>query len=426
MCSNGSLQLASAVAAACAVPVDTLTVAQLQDGVAMVSPLADRLGGWVSRAVGELAARAGGAVPAADGSGAAVPVSAWLRDATGCGGSAAGQQVRTAGLLRQLPLLADAVLDGRVGQAQAAVLTRLIGKIDLEALLEAQDGLILLAAQRDPQALAAWVREQIATHCEPVLEDQQRTAQSKRYLQTRQEPDGTVRGSFLLASEDWESVATVLEPLARRDGLADTRTAGQRRADALVEACGQVLRFGQLPDAGGLRPQISYVLPAGWAAQEAAPSLADTLTNELGQTDGPGTNGAGAGRSCARGAWSGPQTRTRIEALLCDARITRVLLDVTGQVRSLEVLSEAISKAQRIALAGRDGGCVARGCTRPPAFCDAHHLVHREDGGATTMDNLALLCRRHHVMWHQGRLLLRDLRLPWLTTTAAPPDRAAA
>ena len=67
---------------------------------------------------------------------------------------------------------------------------------------------------------AAWVREQIATHCEPVLEDQQRTAQSKRYLQTRQEHDGTVRGSFVLASEDWESVATVLEPLARRDGLS--------------------------------------------------------------------------------------------------------------------------------------------------------------------------------------------------------------
>lgn len=176
MCSNGSSQLATAVADACAVPVDTLTVAELQAGVSAVAPLADRLGGWVSRAVGELAARAGGAVPAADGSGRAVPVTAWLRDSTGCGSSVAGQQVRTAGLLRELPLLADAVLDGRVGQAQAAVLTRLVGKIDASALLEAQDGLILLAARRDPQALAAWVREQIATYCEPVLEDQQRTA----------------------------------------------------------------------------------------------------------------------------------------------------------------------------------------------------------------------------------------------------------
>jgi len=424
MCSNDPSQLATSVAAACAVPVDTLSVDELQQGVAAVAPLADRLGGWVSRAVGELAARAGGAVPAADGSGRAVPVTAWLRDSTGCGGSAAGQQVRTATLLRQLPLLADAVLDGRVGQAQAAVLTRLVGKIDTTALLEAQDGLIALAAQRDPQALAAWVREQIATHCEPVLEDQQRTAQSKRYLQTRDEHDGTVRGSFLLASEDWESVATVLEPLARRNDLADTRTAGQRRADALVEACGQVLRFGELPDAGGLRPQISYVVPGGWAAGQPPPSLADTITGELGSPTGAG---AAAHRHCARGAWTGPQTRTRIEALLCDARISRVLLDATGQVRSLEVLSDTISKAQRIALAARDGGCVARGCTRPPAFCDAHHLLHREDGGDTTLDNLVLLCRRHHVMWHQGRLLLRHLHVPWLPpATPAPPNRAAA
>ncbi len=76
------------------------------------------------------------------------------------------------------------------------------------------------------------MREPIATHCEPALEDQQRTAQSKRYLQTRDEHDGTIRGSFLLPSEDWESVATVLEPLARRNDLSDTRSAGQRRGSS--------------------------------------------------------------------------------------------------------------------------------------------------------------------------------------------------
>jgi predicted restriction endonuclease len=51
-------------------------------------------------------------------------------------------------------------------------------------------------------------------------------------------------------------------------------------------------------------------------------------------------------------------------------------------------------------------------------MCDAHHLTHREDGGDTTIGNLLLLCRRHHVMWHQGRLQLRDLHVPWLTTRA--------
>jgi len=64
------------------------------------------------------------------------------------------------------------------------VLTRLIGKIDLAQLLACQAALIEVAAGRHPQALAVWVRELIATHCEPQLEHDERTAQDKRYLQT--------------------------------------------------------------------------------------------------------------------------------------------------------------------------------------------------------------------------------------------------
>ena len=43
----------------------------------------------------------------------------------------------------------------------------------------------------------------------------------------------------------------------------------------LVEVCEQALRHGDLPDAGGHRPQLSYVLPADWAAQDhqAAPGF---------------------------------------------------------------------------------------------------------------------------------------------------------
>jgi hypothetical protein len=72
----------------------------------------------------------------------------------------------------------------------------------------------------------------------------------------------TSGGSFLLPTADAESLLTALEPLARSTGLSDDRSAGQRRADALVEISEQVLRHGQLPDAGGLRPQLAYIVPA--------------------------------------------------------------------------------------------------------------------------------------------------------------------
>ena len=123
---------------------------------------------------------------------------------------------------------------------------------------------------------------------------------------------------------------------------------------------------------------------------------------------------------CATAAWTGPQTRARIETILCDARITRVLRDSIGQITGLQALHDQITPAQRRALVARDRHCVAKGCTRPPAFCDAHHLTHREHGGHTTLDNLALLCRRHHVLWHRGKLRLTDLHTPGWPAPSTP------
>ncbi len=53
------------------------------------------------------------------------------------------------------------------------------------------------------------------------------------------------------------------------------------------------------------------------------------------------------------------------------------------------------------ALRARDGGCRFPGCTHH-RFVDTHHIRHRVNGGATSLDNLVLLCRRHHRPAHEG------------------------
>jgi hypothetical protein len=73
-------------------------------------------------------------------------------------------------------------------------------------------------------------------------------------------------------------------------------------------------------------------------------------------------------------------------------------------------------------VAARDRCCVAKGCTKPPAFCDVHHLRARADGGPTEVGNLVLLCRRHHVMWHREQLTITDLRVPWLLPQPRAPS----
>ena len=53
------------------------------------------------------------------------------------------------------------------------------------------------------------------------------------------------------------------------------------------------------------------------------------------------------------------------------------------------------------ALVARDLHCRWPGCDRPASWCDAHHIHWYEHGGPTAIDNLVLLCRRHHRKLHQ-------------------------
>ncbi len=436
---TGATALRPLVDALVATPLDTLGVEALQGQIAMVTPQVARLQGWLSAAAGRLDALSGGSVPD-DDTGRPRTVAGWLARSSTPPPGRLGRSCGRPGSCSELPLVVDAVLDGVLTPQQAAVLTRLVGKIDADGLVESQPHLIQVAAAMDPHQLGMWVAHEIATHCEPALEDDDARARDKRYLTHRREADGALFGRFRITGEDSEALLTALEPLARKAGDDDTRTAGQRRADALDRRLAeQVLRHGTLPDAGGLRPQLSYVLPADWAARQADQdtctscgprcadhrplSFTDTVTAAM-----PGQGGIRAEQACATAAWTGPQTRSRIEALLCDARITRVLLCPRGQVTGFQPLRDSVTPAQRRNLAARDLHCVVRGCTRPPAMCDAHHLRRRADGGETTMDNLVLLCRRHHVLWHLGKISLRHLTVPWheQQQTADPPPEPLA
>ena len=80
---------------------------------------------------------------------------------------------------------------------------------------------------------------------------------------------------------------------------------------------------------------------------------------------------------------------------------SRVLMthDETGRILDVGRRTRAISPALSRALADRDGHCRFPGCDS--TFCDAHHIEHWADGGETRLDNLVLLCRRHHRFVHE-------------------------
>src|SRR5262249_44783883 len=70
------------------------------------------------------------------------------------------------------------------------------------------------------------------------------------------------------------------------------------------------------------------------------------------------------------------------------------LLRLGGKRRTIPV-------ALRRALRARDGGCRFPGCDNR-RFLHAHHLRHWARGGETSLQNLVLLCSRHHRLVHEG------------------------
>jgi len=58
--------------------------------------------------------------------------------------------------------------------------------------------------------------------------------------------------------------------------------------------------------------------------------------------------------------------------------------------------SESIPAAIRRAVKLRDRHCAWPRCRRPAAWCDVHHITHKENGGKTSVSNCVLLCQFHH------------------------------
>src|SRR5687768_7214692 len=72
--------------------------------------------------------------------------------------------------------------------------------------------------------------------------------------------EGMVALQGLLEPEAGQTLVAALEPLTRPANAQDERSGPQRRADALTELARRALEGGQLPQTGGVRPQLSVIV----------------------------------------------------------------------------------------------------------------------------------------------------------------------
>ncbi|MFD0327839.1 HNH endonuclease [Streptacidiphilus monticola] len=93
-------------------------------------------------------------------------------------------------------------------------------------------------------------------------------------------------------------------------------------------------------------------------------------------------------------------TRAEARRIACDCTLRALLTDRQGRPLSIGRATRTVPAHLRDAVTARDRHCAWPGCTRPPTWCETHHLIHWADGGPTSLDNLALLCGAHHSELH--------------------------
>jgi hypothetical protein len=98
---------------------------------------------------------------------------------------------------------------------------------------------------------------------------------------------------------------------------------------------------------------------------------------------------------------AGPLSPETAERLVCDAR--HLVIKPSGRDLVHSRVGRCASYAQQRALHKRSSHCQYPGCTAAREL-EAHHVIPVDRGGKTELDNLILLCPRHHKLLHDHRI----------------------
>lgn len=184
---------------------------------------------------------------------------------------------------------------------------------------------------------------------------------------------------------------------AENGGESDARTTVERHGDALAEIVQLAATAHELPSGGGEPFTILLTAPA--TTLSAAASNGHSVEGDHEHRPSHATATMDGTRFSA----------AQIQRIACDATV------VTEHGKP----KRSAPPALRRALIARDQGCAHPDCDKPPALTQAHHIQYYAEHGPTTLDNMVLLCSRHHALIHHTgwKVSMREHR-----PTFTPPE----
>ncbi|SEQ58153.1 protein of unknown function [Lentzea albida] len=276
----------------------------------------------------------------------------------------------------ELPVTAVAVAEGSLSGEHISA----VAEVMKELPPEAEAPVVEFAQAHEPSAVRAFGREL-------AYRLYQRDAEPQEVVE--QAPVNRLRmewkGEQLEVWAKLDKVAgakfeAMIDPLAKprpttpEEGV-DPRSRAEREGDAFADLIDLMLRADRLPEHGG--EPVTLTLTMSYENLAGKTGFA-TLDNRV------------------------RVPATLVRRLACNAGVIPVVLGGRSEAVDIGRKARTFPAAIRRLLVARDQGCTFPGCDRPPKHCDAHHVKFWSEGGETSVNNAALLCRHHHTLIHQS------------------------
>ncbi|MFC3895933.1 DUF222 domain-containing protein [Lentzea rhizosphaerae] len=306
----------------------------------------------------------------------------------------------------ELPVTAAAVAEGALSGEHVSAVAKAMKSLPPEA----EQPLVEYAREHEPRAVKSFARDLAYRlfqndpepgETEPELPvNRLRLHWKGDQLEVRASLD-KITGAKLEA---------MIDPLAKPrsttpDEGPDPRTRPERDGDAFADLIDLMLRADRLPEHGG--EPVTLTVTMNYEDLAATTGVATLDTREQ-------------------------VSAKLVRRLACNAGVIPVVLGGRSEQLDIGRKTRTFPAALRRLLVVRDKGCTFPGCDRPPKHCDAHHIRHWANGGATSIDNATLLCRHHHTLIHQSEweVTLRDgtpIFIPpaWLDPARTPRTNTA-
>ena len=406
--------------------------------------------------------------------GQSLSMGGWLRTNTKLASREITALARTGKFLLRHDHVAEAALSGRLSAAQVAALRATPSRLTSHLFEQHLNGIITTIEQLDAQqtevALAAW-----RANAEDELEIAPPTPPERSWT-AGDLPDGSLMGRFVFDKTAAEILQAAIETARCFDGADDNRTPTMRTADAVIEIFsffnsnntknatprhhphveliveladlvdGKIddeVDEGADDDIGGQSEGDSET--EGHVSADAAFDSAGDETDAFGEADSAEAaaetstdaeaaaddvfvamrrrpDDRGVGGSCAVTANGRMLPTWATDAFLCDCVLHKVLRDSAGRIIDYGRTTHTVPPRLWKAVAHRDRGCRVPGCNRPKAWTNAHHITWWRHHGSTKLDNLILLCVRHHHIVHRERWTI-VLRSDGTATFTLPSGR---